>query len=81
MVARRQYPELPDLTPTQVRAWRERLSLTQKEAAERLGVAVSQYQSYERGQYVSHTGPRPAPPPLTVRLAMSALEAELPPVS
>ena len=59
-----------------VRKWRNRMGLTQVQAAEALGVCESLMRRYERGQ-----GPdgRELTPPRTVRLAMAALRKKLQP--
>lgn len=48
-----------------VRAWRDRMGWTQREAAEQLGVSLSMYRLYEYGEYA---------PPRPVELAMAALQ-------
>jgi transcriptional regulator with XRE-family HTH domain len=53
---------------TTFRAWRSRLSLTQREAAARLGYGKRWIEAFDRGE---------AMPPLVVRLAMAAIEARL----
>jgi DNA-binding transcriptional regulator YiaG len=55
------------MTPTDVRAWRQRLGLTQAQAAEALGVSTRAIQAYEGGDY------EPGKP--VVRL-MEAIERE-----
>jgi DNA-binding XRE family transcriptional regulator len=56
------------MTPEAVIAWRARLNLTQVGAAQALGLSRRQVQNFEAGAY---------PVPLTVRLAMAAVEAGL----
>lgn len=57
----------PDIDPRAsaeaVKAWRERLGLSQADAAERLGISRRQYQYYEAGEQV---------PPRGVRMLMTA---------
>jgi len=55
---------------TNVRAWRQRLGLTQQQAAEALGVSTRAIQAYERGDY------EPGKP--VVRL-MEMVERQAPP--
>lgn len=54
------------MTPADIKAWRKSLKLTQFEAADALGISRRQLQNYEKDEW---------PVPLTVRLAMAALEA------
>lgn len=44
------------MTPAQLRAWRARLSLSQREAAAALGLSMRGYQNYESGE---HAIPKP----------------------
>jgi transcriptional regulator with XRE-family HTH domain len=37
------------MEPSQLKYWRNRQGLTQKQAAEKLGISLSQYHRYERG--------------------------------
>jgi len=59
------------MTATSLRAWRKRLGLSQRDAAEALGVSLRQYSDYERGI---------AEVPQTVALACAALAYGLPPM-
>lgn len=54
-------------SPGQLRDWRRRIGLTQRDAADRLGVSRRQYQAYEAG----------TPIPWTVVLATRAISAGL----
>lgn len=80
MPAKRNDPSLPPLPPEGVRAWRERLGLTQVEAAKALGVSRDHYISYERGTLTGRRADRTVSAPRSLRLAMAAVEAGLPPV-
>jgi len=53
-------------------AWRERLGLTQKEAATALGITVTTYQSYEREERLRDGQHQESP--LMARLAAAAIE-------
>lgn len=53
------------MTQTEFREWRKRLAFTQARAAEALGYAKRQVESYERGE---------APIPIVVELATAELE-------
>lgn len=59
------------LPPEAVRAWRARLAFTQAQAAESIGISWSQMQKLELGTH---------PVPVTVALAMAAVEAGLAPL-
>ena len=59
------------MTPTDFRAWRKRLSLTQEEAAAALGISTSMISNYEAGEIRSTD--HPAPIPKTVALACAAV--------
>lgn len=59
------------MTSTSLRAWRKRLNLSQRAAAEALGVSLRQYSDYERGV---------ADVPHTVALACAAVAYGLPPM-
>jgi DNA-binding XRE family transcriptional regulator len=48
----------------EVKEWREKLGITQNEAAEQLGVTARNYQAYEAGDYS---------PPIAVRKLMTAV--------
>lgn len=65
------------MTPDDFRAWRAGLNLTQKQAAERLGISTSQLTNYEAG--VNRGSGRRAPIPRTVALACAAVAAGLEP--
>jgi len=58
--------------PNAVRAWRDRLGLSQVEAARRLGMSTRQFIRYETGEL--QLG-------LTLALAMAAVESKLEPVA
>ena len=60
------------MTPQAFIAARERLKMTRAAFAEALGIAPNTVTAYEKGRY---------PVPLTVRLAISALQAGYPPAS
>jgi DNA-binding transcriptional regulator YiaG len=57
---------------TPFRAWRTRLSLSQREAAARLDYGKRKVEAWDRGE---------EEPPLVVRFAMSAIEAGIDPVT
>uniref|UniRef100_UPI003BA90AAF helix-turn-helix domain-containing protein n=1 Tax=Stappia sp. TaxID=1870903 RepID=UPI003BA90AAF len=63
--------ESDTMTPERFRAWRKRLGLKQKEAADRLGLKKRMIQYYEKG---ARDG-RPVEIPLAVRLACYAISA------
>ena len=79
MPARRTDPDLPDMPPARLVAWRTRMGFTQAEAAEALGVSRACYIDYETGRRTSAKGDRPSPITKTLRLAMAALSARLDP--
>lgn len=58
-------------TPDDVRAWRDRLGLTQQQAAVRIGSSRDRVMKFET---------EGAPVPLTTALAMAAVEAGLKPL-
>jgi hypothetical protein len=73
------------MTPAELIAWRARLGLTAKAAAEALGLSINGYAAYERGYVVGktpHSGPngwpsfpqKPRPVPKHVALACERLE-------
>lgn len=66
-------PHERSMTPEHFRAWRDRMKMTQSQAAEALGVSLSSIQLYE-GTWTP-TGGRKGEISKTVRLAMAALEA------
>lgn len=59
------------MTATSLRAWRKRLGLSQRAAAETLGISLRQYSDYERAV---------AEIPQTVALACAAVAYGLPPM-
>jgi len=60
------------VTPDQIRDWRARLSITQREAAERLGLSLRGYQKYESGE---------AAIPRSIELACAAIAQGIEPRS
>ena len=58
------------MTPETFKAWRKRLSLSQREAAARIGISLRQLQNYEAGSAVV---------PQTVALACAAIAMGAPP--
>jgi len=72
------------MTPEQFRAWRAALSLTQRQAAAKLGVSVSMLKNYESGflrRRDATTGELvEVEIPLTVALACAAISAGLKPI-
>lgn len=60
------------MTGSEFRAWRKRLGWTQQQAAEALGISVSQIIDYESGS--KRGTDRAAPIPRVVALACQALE-------
>lgn len=63
---------------TAIRAWRQRMGFTQREAAAALGVALVTFQTWEH-EKSRHTD-KPLEPPTTALLAAAAVEAGLGPV-
>lgn len=61
------------MSPDDVKAWRERLGLTQKAAAEALGLSYPHYRRLEAGMRFDQLDKPPPRPTKTVRLAMAAL--------
>lgn len=59
-------------------AWRARMALSQRAAAEALGVSLPTYQQWEAGK--SWKTGLPVDPPLTALLAAAALENRLQPI-
>lgn len=57
--------------PTSFKEWREKLGLTQTEAAAEFGVTKSQVVNWDAG--VNRGSGRPAVPPLSVRRLMTVL--------
>lgn len=72
------------MTPSDFRAWRAALGLTQAQAAARLGLSVSTIKTYESGflrRRDAHTGELvEVEIPRTVALACAAIAAGLKPV-
>ena len=60
------------MTPAEFRTWRKSLGLSQKGAAEALGVSKSSVEHYEAGVRRG-TDPRPVEIPRTVALACAAV--------
>lgn len=65
------------MTADELKAWRERLHLTQREAAKALGISLSNYQLYERGQRFDMK--RKVVIPKSIALACSAIAHGIPP--
>ena len=65
-------PAAPD---TAVARWRQRMGLSQRAAAEALGLALTSYQDQERG--LSRATGEPIRTPQTLLLACAAIEAGL----
>lgn len=63
---------------TEIARWRERMGLSQRAAAEALGLALTSYQDQERGTN-RRTG-LPIRTPRSLLLACAAIEAGLPPI-
>lgn len=63
---------------TPIAAWRVRASLTQRAAAEALGMSLPAYQQYERGAAFADGSPRIAPRWLL--LACAAIEHGIDPI-
>ncbi len=64
---------------TETAQWRARMGLSQRAAANALGVTLSTWQAWERGRYLdSHAtlAGRPCEPPKTATLAMQWLESD-----
>lgn len=66
------------MTPADLRSWQERMGISGREAARRLGVAVGTYQDWITGS--SRTTKKPIKLPPLLGLACAALEAGLQPV-
>lgn len=47
--------QVPTMTAAELRAWRERLMLTQREAAEALGCSKRAVEEWEAGKPIAHT--------------------------
>jgi transcriptional regulator with XRE-family HTH domain len=60
------------MTPTQFKAWRKHMRLSQKAAGEALGLSIVAVQNYERGASAG-TNSRLVSIPLHVELACAAL--------
>jgi DNA-binding XRE family transcriptional regulator len=65
------------MTPTDLAAWRAHMAMTQRAAAESLGVSLSTYQQWERG--ASFRDGAPMQPDTRTALACAALAAGIPP--
>ncbi|RPE74668.1 helix-turn-helix transcriptional regulator [Vulcaniibacterium tengchongense] len=63
---------------TPVARWRARMGLSQRAAAEALGMALSSYQDQERG--INRQTGQPIRTPLTLLLACAAIERGIAPV-
>lgn len=63
------------MTASDLRAFRQRLGMTQAELAETFGISLSQFHNYERGSD-RRTGV-PCPVPRLVQLACEALSARV----
>lgn len=66
------------MTSTAIAAWRSRVGLSQRAAAEALGMSLPTYQQYERGAAFADGTPRIAPRWLL--LACAAIEAGIAPI-
>lgn len=67
------------MTPDDLKAWRKWLDLTQAQAAQALGVSLSQLSNYEAGR--DRWSKRPAPIPKAIALACAAISHGLEPGS
>lgn len=65
-------------TETAVARWRARMGLSQRAAADALGLSLPAFQAHERG--VSFATGKPVRPSLVVRLACAAVEQQVLPV-
>lgn len=65
-------------TDTPLRRWRQRMGLSQRAAAQALGMALTSYQDQERGTN-RRTG-QPIRTPRTLLLACAAIEAGIQPI-
>jgi transcriptional regulator with XRE-family HTH domain len=63
------------MTKAELRAWRKRLGMSRREAAEALGLSASQWERYEMGYTRTASGNTPTPIPLALELACLAYEA------
>lgn len=66
------------MTPSDLRAWQERMGITGLAAAELLGVSYAAYKDWRRG--ISRTTGKPIEAGRAVALACAALEAGLRPI-
>lgn len=69
---------MADDTATAVARWRARMSLSQRAAAEALGMSLPAYQSHERG--VSYSTGEPVRTSRMMLLACAAIEAGIQPI-
>lgn len=67
--------------PTALAAWRDRLGLTHRQAAEALGITLVAYQVLERERNFDSKGGGEVKVDLRTKLAAAAIEAGLDPVS
>lgn len=65
------------MTPDNIKSWRARLGLSQRKAADAIGVGERMYIYYEQGQ---REGGRAVEIPRTVALACAAVAYGLPPM-
>lgn len=68
---------MANMTPADLAAWRVHMGMSQRAAAESLGVSLSTYQQWECG--ASFRDGTPLPPDLRTALACAALAAGLAP--
>ena len=66
------------MTPTDLRAWQQKMGITGLEAAALLGVSYAAYKDWRRG--ISRTTGKPIEAGRAVALACAALEAGLRPI-
>lgn len=75
------YLQLAAQSSTALRQWREEMGISQREAADGLGLALKNYQFLEWGENRSIKGsPRPAVMSKRVALACAAIKAGLVPI-
>ena len=70
----------PQMTHTQLTAWRERLGWSQAEAARQLGLSPNAYGAFEAGHYLDGRPSKPARIKRHIALACAALAYGLPPL-